>query len=68
MLKDYEEDIDKNNYWMNTILFRYYIEKENYVTNYQNAVRNVTSESIQNTLRKLIDAGNVIEVIMMPAK
>ena len=49
-LKDYDEDIEKNGFWLNTILFRYYVDQENYVMNYLKEVNNLSSESIQKTL------------------
>jgi predicted Zn-dependent peptidase len=39
----------------------------NYLTEYKNAVNAITSESVQKTLKQIIDQGNVIEVVMMPA-
>lgn len=65
-LKDYEEDLEKNGYWSSTILPRYYRFGENYITSYQDAVQGITAETIQQTLKQLVDAGNMFEVVMNP--
>lgn len=66
MLKDYDENLEKNGYWLNTILYRYYIHSENYLTDYPAAVRALSAESVQDILRRLVSAGNMFEVVMMP--
>ena len=38
----------------------------NYVTEYRAAVENITAETIQETLRKLVESGNMFEVVMLP--
>ena len=68
MLKDLEEDMEKNGYWDNTILPEYYRYVINYLTDYKNAINAITAETVQQTLKKLVDAGNVFEVVMEPAK
>ena len=65
MLKDFEEDLEKNSYW-NTILNEYYNYNINYVEEYRAAVEAITAETVQSTLKKLVDAGNVFEVVMLP--
>ena len=65
MLKDFEEDLEKNSYW-NTILNEYYNYNINYVEEYKAAVEAITAETVQTTLKKLVDAGNVFEVVMEP--
>ncbi len=66
MLKDYDENLEKNNYWQNTILYNYYFYNEDYLTAYPEAVRNLSAESVQQMLKKLVSAGNVLEVVMLP--
>lgn len=68
MLKDYQEDIEKNAYWDNIILDEYYLHGINYITDYEKAVSAITAETVQQTLRRLVDAGNMFEVVMSPAK
>jgi zinc protease len=65
MLKDFEEDLEKNGYWKD-LLSVYYKNGINYVTDYKAAVESITSETVQTTLKKLVDAGNVFEVVMLP--
>ena len=66
MLKDYEENLEKNAYWSNTVLPLYYRYGENYLTDYVPAVRAITAETVQATLRMLTASGNMFEVVMMP--
>ena len=65
MLKDFEEDLEKNGYWED-VLSTYYKYGINYVTDYKAAVEAVTAETIQATLKKLVESGNVFEVVMLP--
>ena len=39
-----------------------------YFHGYQEAVTAITAESVQQTLKKIVAAGNVMEVVMMPAE
>ena len=34
--------------------------------NYAEAVKAITAETVQSTLKKLVDSGNVFEVVMLP--
>ncbi|VBB47144.1 Peptidase M16 domain protein [uncultured Paludibacter sp.] len=67
MLKKYAEDIEQNNWWKST-LKDYYQDKLNYRTDYKAAVEALNSDLIQKTLKSIVDQGNVIEVVMKPAK
>ena len=66
MLKDFEEDLEKNGYWEEDVLYTYYKYGINYITDYRAAVEAVTAETVQETLKKLVEAGNVFEVVMLP--
>ena len=66
MLKDYEENLEKNGYWDGTILPRYYLLGINYLTDYAPAVRAITAEGVQQMLQRLTASGNILEVVMMP--
>lgn len=66
LLKGFDESIEKNDFWSNTVLYRYYIDGENYVNDYKAAVEAVTAETIQNTLKTIVEQGNVLEVVMLP--
>ena len=65
MLKDFEEDLENNGWWVDA-LDEYYHYNINLPADYKAAVEGVTSESVQQILRKLVDSGNVFEVVMMP--
>lgn len=65
MLKDFSEELEKNDWWIDA-LEEYYRYGINLPADYAEAVKSVTAETVQNTLKKLIDSGNVFEVVMMP--
>jgi len=67
MLKKYTEDVEENGWWDNAIEL-YYKDKINLVDEYKAAVDALTPELIQNTLKQIVSQGNVIEVVMKPAK
>ena len=64
-LKDFQEDLEKNGYWRQS-LYMYYMYGENNIRNYKAAVEAITAETVQNTLKELVKAGNVLEVVMFP--
>ena len=65
MLKDFSEELEKNDWWIDALeeYYRYGIDLP---ADYAEAVKSVTAETVQSTLKKLIDSGNVFEVVMMP--
>ena len=65
MLKDFQEDLEKNSYW-DTALYMYYMYGVNYIADYQAAVENITAETVQSTLKQLVASGNMFEVVMLP--
>ena len=65
MLKDFQEDLEKNTYWRQAI-YDLYMLGENTIRDYKLAVEAINAETIQQTLKKLVDAGNVFEVVMFP--
>ena len=65
MLKDFEENVEKNGYWTE-VLSIYYKNGINYISDYKAAVEAITAETVQETLKKLVDAGNMFEVVMLP--
>ena len=65
MLKDYQEDLEKNSWWRQSI-YMLYMYGFNNVRDYKPAVEAISSESVQQTLKKLVSAGNVFEVVMFP--
>jgi len=65
MLKDYKENLEKNDWWVEA-LEQYYKFGTNLITDYQNAVNSITQETIQSALRQLVADGNMFEVVMLP--
>jgi len=67
MLKDFREDLEKNEWWLEA-LEQYYKLGTNLVADYEAAVNAITAETIQATLKKLVESGNMFEVVMLPKK
>ena len=65
MLKDFQEDLEQNSFWTST-LYMYYMFGINEVRDYKAAVEAITAETVQRTLKQLVDAGNMFEVVMFP--
>jgi zinc protease len=65
LLKDFEEDLEKNGYWED-VLTTYYKDGINYITDYKAAIEAITAETVQATLKKLVESGNMFEVVMLP--
>ena len=65
MLKDFQEDLEKNTYWRQS-LYMYYMYGHNNIRDYKAAVEAITADTVQETLRKLVSAGNMFEVVMFP--
>lgn len=67
MLKKISEDLEENSWWESAVVLKYR-ENLNMVADYKAAVEALTPELIQQTLKKITDQGNVLEVVMMPAE
>lgn len=65
LLKQYEENLEENSWWRSAISL-YYEDGINLADDYKASVENLTPELIQQTLKDLVEQGNVIEVVMMP--
>ncbi len=65
LLKDFGENVEKNGYWIGELHNVYNLGAGNYV-GYTDAVNAVTAETIQKTLKALVEQGNMFEVVMMP--
>ena len=65
MLKDFQEDLEKNTFWRQT-LYMYCMYGVNEVRDYKAAVEAISAESVQSTLKELLKAGNMFEVVMFP--
>lgn len=67
MLKKINEDLAENSWWESAIV-RLYQDKLNLVTDYKASVDAINPLLIQETLKKVTEQGNVLEVVMLPAK
>jgi zinc protease len=65
MLKKLTEDLAENSWWQ-CALVQYYKYGFDFVTDYKPAIEGLTSDSIRETLKKIVAKGNVIEVVMKP--
>ena len=65
MLKDYQEDLEKNTWWRSAI-YLYCMYGQNNIRDYQAAVEGITAQTVQATLKELVKAGNMFEVVMFP--
>ena len=65
MLKDFQEDLEKNGYW-DKALYMYYMYGIDYIADYKAAVEAITAETVQATLKKLVASGDMFEVVMLP--
>ena len=65
MLKNHQEDMEKNSYWRN-VLYSYYMTNIDEINNYNAAVEAITGKTVQDMLIHLIRSGSVFEVVMFP--
>ena len=65
LLKQHIEDLEENDWWSNAIVL-YYQNGLNLVADYKASVEALTPQSIQQSLKALVEQGNVIEVVMTP--
>ena len=65
MIKDFAENLEQNTYWRQE-MFMYYMYGLDEISGYKEAVEAITAETVQSTLKQLVAAGNVFEVVMFP--
>lgn len=65
MVKKHAEQLQENGYWLG-VLDSYYANGFDTITRYDELLEGMTPAKIQTFARKLIDQGNVVEVVMMP--
>lgn len=68
LVKEYNQDLRENDYWLNTILPQYYNNNVNYLTDYLPTVNAIDGAAIQQTLKALYEQNNRVEVVMMPTR
>lgn len=66
MLKQYPEDLKKNNVWAN-YLDTYHRAGHDLRTGYEETVESLTPDSIRDMARKILSDGNLITIIQEPA-
>lgn len=65
MLKKYDENLRENTWWQ-SVIKSYLKNGFNYPKDYQKTVNGITASKIQKAVAKLVEQGNVLEVVMMP--
>ena len=65
MLKKYSEDLRENSWWQSAVVSLYQ-DNLNFVEEYSAAVNALTPQFIRETLKRIVDQGNVMEVVMKP--
>jgi zinc protease len=64
-LKKRQESIKENGWW-NSMLSSYYFDNLNTVTGYEEMVKALSTKSLHEYSKKILDQGNVLEVVMRP--
>lgn len=65
MAKQWKNSLEENGGWLDHIE-KFYTNKLDYVTNYENILKNLTNEDIQKFAQKILADGNVVNVVMRP--
>lgn len=65
MVKKHAEQLQENGYWLG-VLDSYYANGFDTITRYDELLQGMTPAKIQAFARKLIDQGNMVEVVMAP--
>lgn len=64
-LKKRQESIKENGWW-NSMLSSYYFDNLNTVTGYEEMVKALSTKSLHEYSKKILDQGNVLEIVMRP--
>jgi zinc protease len=69
MLKQWKADLEQNQSWM-SYLYNYYTygEARNFVANYENIVKGMTTEKVATLAAKILADNNMAYVVMRPEK
>ena len=65
-LKQRQEDLKENNWWLNTTLTEFYYHNIDILNGYEDRVKNLTVKAVQDFAQKALTQGNNIEVVMRP--
>ena len=63
--KQHPDDIRQNGYWRN-ILIHYYVYGYDIIDNYMDIINGFTSDDFKNLAQKILDDGNIFQMIMYP--
>lgn len=67
MLKQYNENLKENSYWLNVLDTKYFYGEDTH-TDYLNLLNSITPGNIKDFANKLLSQGNKAVVVMMPKK
>ncbi len=65
LMKDWKNGLEQNSTWMNYI-DRYYTNGLDYISDYENILKNMTNADIQQFAQKILNDGNMVRVVMRP--
>ena len=67
MLKSWANSLEQNNSWMRYIQSKY-LPGDDYLADYEKALREVSNADVQALAKKILEDGNLVKVIMRPEK
>lgn len=67
MAKNWKNGLEENGSWM-THIDKYYTNGLDYLSNYEQALQQVTNEDVQKLAQKILADGNEVKVVMRPAQ
>ncbi|MPM37292.1 hypothetical protein SDC9_83901 [bioreactor metagenome] len=65
MLKQYNENLKENNYWMNVLDTKYFYGEDNH-SNYLTILNSITANDVKSFVKAFLSQGNEAVVVMMP--
>lgn len=66
-LKEHKEKLEKNNYWLRALKNKYYYNLDNSsITNYEEYVKNVDAEDVQEAAKNFMKLDKYVKIIMYP--
>lgn len=68
LIKNYEKSIETSNQLWSSIVTRYNKDKTNFSVEYPKALNEITSADLSKLAKTILDAGNMIEITMIPAE
>lgn len=65
MLKQYNENLKENSYWMNVLDTNYFYGEDNH-SNYLTILNSITANDVKNFVKEFLSQGNEAVVVMLP--